>query len=76
MAPLMAVLGAIIDQQQDARGADASASRFRNACVSSSIQCRSSKITISGWLRLSRSMIRLIASSERRLRVCASISAI
>ena len=26
-----------------------------SACVSASIQCRSSKITISGWLRLSRS---------------------
>ena len=30
--------------------------------VASSIQCRSSKITISGWLSYSRSSIRVIAS--------------
>ena len=45
-----------------------SASRFSSACVSSSIQWRSSKITISGWLSDSRIRMRLIASSVRRFR--------
>ena len=43
-----------------------SASRFSSAWVSLSIQCRSSKTTISGWLRLSRSRMRLSASCVRR----------
>ena len=53
-----------------------SASKFRNACDSLSIQCRSSNTTMSGWFRLSRRSIRLTASSARCFRVCALISAI
>ena len=52
-----------------------STSRFSNACDPSSSQWRSSNITMSGWLRLSRSSSRLIASRVRRLRTSAPICA-
>ena len=74
-APGVLVLGPVVHEQQDAAPSGRLSTRLsRNAWVSASIQCRSSKTRSSGCTWLSRSSRRLSASSVRWRR-CGGSSA-
>ena len=61
-APAVLVLGPVVDQQQERAVGRLSTRLSSSACVSVSIQCRSSKTSSSGCTWLSRSSRRLRAS--------------